>query len=49
MLVDYSGGTSDLYGNGTTLGYIKDAAYGLLAYAKQFNLPVAVIAFSDSA
>jgi len=46
MLVDCSGSTGAFYGDRTVLGYIKDAAYGLLAYAKQFSLPVAVIAFN---
>jgi hypothetical protein len=49
MLLDCSGSTSELYRGRTVLGYIKDAAYGLLAYAKQFSLPVATIAFSTDA
>jgi hypothetical protein len=49
MLLDCSGSTSELHRGRTVLGYIKDAAYGLLAYAKQFNLPVATIAFSTNA
>jgi hypothetical protein len=49
MLLDCSGSTSELYRGRTVLGYIKDAAFGLLAYAKQFSLPVAAIAFSTDA
>ena len=49
MLIDCSGSTAAQYGGRTVLSYIKDAAYGLIAYAKQFNLPVAIIAFSDYA
>jgi len=49
MLLDCSGSTAELYHGRTVLGYIKDAAYGLLAYAKQFNLPVITIAFSTDA
>ena len=49
MLLDCSGSTAELYHGRTVLGYIKDAAYGLLAYAKQLNLPVATIAFSTNA
>jgi len=49
MLLDCSGSTAELFSGRAVLGYIKDAAYGLLAYAKQFSLPVAAIAFSDNA
>jgi hypothetical protein len=48
-LIDCSGSTGELYDGRTVLSYIKDAAYGLLAYAKQFSLPVASIAFSSNA
>ena len=49
MLIDCSGSTSEFYEGRTVLSYIKDAAYGLLAYARQLNLPVAVTAFNDAA
>jgi len=49
MLLDCSGSTSELHRGRTVLGYIKDAAFGLLAYAKQFSLPVVTIAFSTDA
>ena len=49
MLVDCSGSTEAFYGERTVLGYIKDAAYGLLAYARRFSLPAAVIAFNNAA
>ncbi len=49
MLIDCSGSTITTYGNRTVLGYIKDAAYSLIAYAKKLNLPVASIAFSSEA
>jgi len=45
MLLDQSGSTATLYKNRSVLSYIKDAAYGLLAYAKRFRLPAAVITF----
>jgi len=45
MLLDQSGSTAAPYKGRTVLSYIKDAAYGLLAYAKRFRLPVAVMAF----
>ncbi len=49
LLLDCSGSTADMYRDRTLLSYIKDAAYGLIAYAKRFNLPVATIAFSTNA
>lgn len=49
MLIDCSGSTSEFYKGRTVLSYIKDAAYGLLAYARQFSLPAAVIAFNSAA
>jgi hypothetical protein len=48
-LLDCSGSTSEHHQGRTVLSYIKDAAYGLLAYARQFNLPVISIAFNESA
>jgi len=45
ILLDQSGSTVQLYKGRPVLGYIKDAAYGLLAYAKQFRLPATVITF----
>jgi len=48
-LLDCSGSTNTKYGGRMVLSYIKDAAYGLLAYAKQFRLPVVSIAFSTHA
>lgn len=49
MLIDCSGSTIAPYGNKAVLGYIKDAAYSLIAYAKKFRLSVASIAFSSNA
>ena len=49
MLLDQSGSTATLYKNRSVLSYIKDAAYGLLAYAKRFRLPVATISFHSYA
>ena len=49
MLLDQSGSTAALYNNRSVLSYIKDAAYGLLAYAKRFKLPVATISFHSYA
>jgi len=49
MLLDQSGSTAALYKNRSVLSYIKDAAYGLLAYAKRFRLPVATIVFHSYA
>ena len=49
MIIDCSGSTIASYGNKAVLGYIKDAAYSLIAYAKQFRLPIASIAFSSNA
>ena len=49
MLLDQSGSTAALYKNRSVLSYIKDAAYGLLAYAKRFRLPVATISFHSYA
>ena len=49
VLIDCSGSTIASYGNKAVLGYIKDAAYSLIAYAKQFSLPIASIAFSSNA
>ena len=49
MLIDCSGSTIAPYGNKAVLGYIKDAAYSLIAYAKQLRLPIASIAFSSTA
>lgn len=48
MLIDCSGSTIAPYGSKTVLGYIKDAAYSLIAYAKKFKLPAASIAFSSN-
>ena len=45
ILLDQSGSTVQPYKGRPVLGYIKDAAYGLLAYAKQFRLPATVITF----
>ena len=49
MLLDCSGSTGCDYSGRTVLSYIKDAAYGLLAYAKQLGLPVLTIAFNTAA
>jgi len=49
MLLDQSGSTAAPYKNRSVLSYIKDAAYGLLAYAKRFRLPVATISFHSYA
>ena len=49
MLLDQSGSTATIYKSRTVLSYIKDAAYGLLAYAKRFRLQVATISFHDYA
>jgi len=49
MLLDCSGSTANMYKGRSVLGYIKDAAYGLIAYAKQFKLPAAAVAFSTRA
>ena len=48
MLIDCSGSTIAPYGSKTVLGYIKDAAYSLIAYAKKSKLPAASIAFSSN-
>jgi uncharacterized protein with von Willebrand factor type A (vWA) domain len=49
MLIDCSGSTIAPYGNKAVLGYIKDAAYSLIAYAKKFRLSVVSVAFSSNA
>jgi len=49
ILIDCSGSTIKPYGSKTVLGYIKDAAYSLIAYAKKLNLSVALIGFSSNA
>jgi len=49
MLLDRSGSTGAPYKNRYVLSYIKDAAYGLLAYAKRYRLPVATISFHSYA
>jgi len=49
LLLDCSGSTAAFYEGRSVLGYIKDAAYGLIAYAKRFGLPVASIAFQSTA
>lgn len=49
LMVDCSGSTSTFYEGRSVLGYIKDAAYGLIAYAKRFGLPVASVAFQSTA
>jgi len=49
LLIDCSGSTADIHMGRAVLGYIKDAAYGLIAYAKQFGLPAVSIAFQSSA
>jgi len=46
---DPLGSTAAPYKNRSVLSYIKDAAYGLLAYAKRFRLPAASIAFHSYA
>ena len=49
MLLDRSGSTAATYKNRTVLSYIKDAAYGLLAYAKRLRLPAATVSFHSYA
>ena len=49
LLIDCSGSTATPYKGRAVLSYIKDAAYGLIAYSKRFKLPAASIAFSTRA
>lgn len=49
LLIDHSGSTSDLYMDKPVLSWIKDTAYGLIAYAKEKELSVATVAFSTGA
>jgi len=49
LLVDHSGSTADFYLDRPVLSWIKDTAYGLIAYAKEKELTVATIAFSTDA
>ena len=49
LLIDHSGSTATLFKNKTVLGYIKSAAYGLIAYARRFSLPLVTVAFATRA
>jgi len=49
LLVDHSGSTLNLYLDRPVLSWIKDTAYGLIAYAKEKELSVATVAFSTGA
>jgi len=49
LLIDCSGSTGRIYKDKTVISYIKSAAYGLIAYAKKYRIPLVTIAFSDDA
>jgi hypothetical protein len=49
LLIDCSGSTGRTYKDKTVISYIKSAAYGLIAYAKKYRIPLVTIAFSDDA
>jgi hypothetical protein len=49
LLIDCSGSTGRIYKDKAVLSYIKSAAYGLIAYAKKYRIPLVTIAFSDNA
>jgi hypothetical protein len=49
LLIDCSSSTVTPYQNKTVLGYLKDAAYSLIAYAKKTAIPLATIGFNRDA
>jgi hypothetical protein len=49
ILIDCSSSTATPYQTKTVLGYLKDAAYSLIAYAKKTSIPIATIGFNRDA